>query len=252
MAHDVFISYSSADKPLADRVCHALEEKGLRCWIAPRDIPFGAEWPQAIMGAIGGAKAMVLVFTHNTNGSAHVRREVAAALEAGAIVIPFRTDETKAEGALHYNLINLHWMDATSPPLEAHIDGLIATLTRLEGEAEGGTARAPPPSSPMAEPVLAMAGAPASAAVAAVAWTPTPDRRLEIVFPICAIISALGFFTAVMILSLAITIPLVWRASYTMSSPDRRASRRLRLLASFALVVIAIAAIAIGGRYQTI
>ncbi|MGH7017694.1 MAG: toll/interleukin-1 receptor domain-containing protein, partial [Caulobacteraceae bacterium] len=91
MAHHVFISYSNADKLIADRVCHALEEKGLRCWIAPRDIPFGAEWPQAIMAAIGAAKAMVLVFTHHTNDSAHVRREVAAALEAGAIVIPFRT-----------------------------------------------------------------------------------------------------------------------------------------------------------------
>ncbi|MGH6991941.1 MAG: toll/interleukin-1 receptor domain-containing protein, partial [Caulobacteraceae bacterium] len=41
MAHHVFISYSNADKLIADRVCHALEEKGLRCWIAPRDIPFG-------------------------------------------------------------------------------------------------------------------------------------------------------------------------------------------------------------------
>ncbi|MGH6970871.1 MAG: hypothetical protein ACREEQ_04610, partial [Caulobacteraceae bacterium] len=157
----------------------------------------------------------------------------------------------KAEGALHYNLINLHWMDATSPPLEAHIDALIATLTRLEGEAEGATPRAPPRTQPMKEPVLAMAGAPAPAAAAAV-WTPTPDRRLEIVFPICAIISALGYFSPVIILTLAFTIPLVWRASYTLSSPDRRASRRLRLLASFALAVICIAAIAVGGPRKSV
>ncbi len=37
MAHDVFISHSSKNKPAADAVCHALEGDGVRCWIAPRD-----------------------------------------------------------------------------------------------------------------------------------------------------------------------------------------------------------------------
>ena len=31
--HDVFISYSSKDKPVADAVCAALESKRVRCWI---------------------------------------------------------------------------------------------------------------------------------------------------------------------------------------------------------------------------
>ena len=38
MAHDVFISYSAKDKTTADGVCATLEAKGIRCWIAPRDI----------------------------------------------------------------------------------------------------------------------------------------------------------------------------------------------------------------------
>jgi hypothetical protein len=36
MAHDVFISHSSEDKPAADAVCAILEESEVRCWIAPR------------------------------------------------------------------------------------------------------------------------------------------------------------------------------------------------------------------------
>jgi hypothetical protein len=36
MAHDVFISYSTKDKPIADAVCGTLERNGVRCWIAPR------------------------------------------------------------------------------------------------------------------------------------------------------------------------------------------------------------------------
>jgi len=41
MAHDVFLSYSSQDKPIADAVCAALEAKKIRCWIAPRDVLAG-------------------------------------------------------------------------------------------------------------------------------------------------------------------------------------------------------------------
>jgi hypothetical protein len=36
--HDVFISYSSKDKTVADSVCAKLEQEKISCWIAPRDI----------------------------------------------------------------------------------------------------------------------------------------------------------------------------------------------------------------------
>lgn len=36
-SYDIFISYSSRDA-LPHRVCSELEARGLRCWIAPRDI----------------------------------------------------------------------------------------------------------------------------------------------------------------------------------------------------------------------
>lgn len=43
MAHDVFISYSSEDKTVADAVCAKLEGQEIRCWIAPRDVPPGKD-----------------------------------------------------------------------------------------------------------------------------------------------------------------------------------------------------------------
>jgi hypothetical protein len=243
MPHDVFISYSSKDKPVADRVCHALEEKGVRCWIAPRDIPYGAEWQDAIIGALTETGAMVLVFTHNTNESAHVRREVSAALEAGAMVIPFRTEEATPQGALRYNLINLHWMDAISPPLETHIEGLIATLKSFREPPVGrpAPAGAAPPSPP---PGAAFE----SGAAARAPWTPSIDRQFEIVAALAAIAAAMCHFSPVWILSLVVTIPLIWRATYTRTSPSGRASRGLRLLASLAVVVISLGAIGLAGH----
>lgn len=46
MAHDVFVSYSNKDKPVADAVIAGLENKGIRCWVAPRDITPGSSWGQ--------------------------------------------------------------------------------------------------------------------------------------------------------------------------------------------------------------
>lgn len=134
MAHDVFISYSTHDKAVADRICHALEERQIRCWIAPRDVPYGADWPRAIMDALATARAVVLVFTRNTNASQAVRKEVLTAVENGAIVIPFRTEEVLPEGALKFNLIDVHWLDAFAPPLDDHIDRLVQTIGRLTAQ----------------------------------------------------------------------------------------------------------------------
>ena len=41
MAHEVFISYSSVDSTAGETVCLILEQNGISCWIAPRDITPG-------------------------------------------------------------------------------------------------------------------------------------------------------------------------------------------------------------------
>jgi TIR domain len=61
MAHEVFISYSSKDKSVADAICYTLEANGLRCWIAPRDILPGMNWGSSIIDAIATSRVMMLV-----------------------------------------------------------------------------------------------------------------------------------------------------------------------------------------------
>ena len=51
MTHDVLISYSSKHKSTADAVYAKLEQEGVRCWIAPRDIRPGQEWGEAVIEA---------------------------------------------------------------------------------------------------------------------------------------------------------------------------------------------------------
>ena len=131
VAHDLFISYSTQDKAIADRLCHELEAKGVRCWMAPRDITYGSDWQQSILDAIASAKALVLVFSAGANTSSTVRKEVLTAVESNVLVIPFRVEDVRPQGALRFNLIDVHWLDAVTPPLDPHIDLLVDRVARL-------------------------------------------------------------------------------------------------------------------------
>jgi hypothetical protein len=130
LAHDVFISYTNADKAAADAVCHRLEEAGVRCWIAPRDVGFGKDWGASIVDAIGEENLVVVIFSAAANASRHVLDEVGTALDASATVIPFRIEDIRPTGALRLHLSRLQWLDAFSPPLDEHIDRLIEYAKR--------------------------------------------------------------------------------------------------------------------------
>ena len=92
MALDVFISYSTLDKAIADAVCNQLKSAGISCWIAPRDILPSADWAESITGAIDRARVMVLIFSGHANQSKQVHREVQRACERGIPVVPVRIE----------------------------------------------------------------------------------------------------------------------------------------------------------------
>ena len=72
MAHDVFISYASQDKVIADGVCAKLESRHLRCWIAPRDIIAGMSYADAIIGALTSCRIVVVLLSAESIASPHV------------------------------------------------------------------------------------------------------------------------------------------------------------------------------------
>src|SRR5580704_4547899 len=131
MASKVFISHSSKDKPIADAICNHLESAGIRCWIAPRDIAFGADWTEGIMKGIDSCRVFVLVFSEHANSSEHVRREVAKAFSLELAVIPFRTEAVTPNRSLGYFLETVHWLDAVTPPVQRHLDALTEQVKQL-------------------------------------------------------------------------------------------------------------------------
>jgi len=133
MAHDVFISYSSKDKTIADAVCAGLEAKKIRCWIAPRDVLPGLPFAEALIDGLSGSTVVVLIFSANSNNSPHVTREVERAVNKGITIIPFRIEDVIPTKAMEYFVSSAHWLDALTPPLENHVQKLATTVELLLG-----------------------------------------------------------------------------------------------------------------------
>jgi len=128
---DAFVSYSSKDKTIADAAVATLEAKGVRCWIAPRDITPGKEWSEAIIEGIQQSRMMVLVFSNHANSSQQVLREVERAVNRGMPIVPFRIENLLPSKAMEYFISTHHWLDAYHPPLEEHLDKLTNTCESL-------------------------------------------------------------------------------------------------------------------------
>lgn len=116
---------------MADAVCAGLEARGIRCWIAPRDVLPGMEWTGAIVDAIASCKVFLLIFTDNSNQSTQTLKEVDFAVNHEKIIIPFRLADIKPTGSMEYYLGAIHWLDALTPPIEKHIGELANYIDRI-------------------------------------------------------------------------------------------------------------------------
>src|ERR1700738_4538447 len=203
MAHDVFISHSSNNRTVANAVCAALESIGIRGWIAPRDVLPGRSYSGEITRAIQQSRAFVLIFSEHSNNSEQVLREVQLAANSRLHIVQFRIDAVVPSDDLEYYLSGPHWLDAVTPPLDAHLEQLKSAMKAplaLPRAAEPDPApapaiapvsRPPPPTQSISPPVFA----PQSPA-------PAPSNVWKFVALGVAVIAALGCVAFVVIFSL--------------------------------------------------
>src|SRR6202451_3343146 len=115
----VFVSYASPDAAVAGALVESLERRGIACWIAPRDVKAGALYADAIVRAITGAKALVLVLSESAIGSSHVGKEIERASSKKRPIIALRIDNAPLTPALEYFLSESQWIEAQSDNMEA-------------------------------------------------------------------------------------------------------------------------------------
>jgi hypothetical protein len=207
MAHDVFISHSTSNRPVANAVCAALESIGIRCWIAPRDVLPGRSYSGEITRAIQQSRAFVLIFSEHSNNSEQVLREVQLAANARLHIVQFRIDAVLPSDDLEYYLSGPHWLDAVTPPLENHLDQLkssMKALLSLPRAAEPDAAPAPatsPPIAPVSRPPAPAANIPPMPAAPPVAALPSSNVWKFVALGV-AVVAALGCVAFVVIFAL--------------------------------------------------
>lgn len=133
MNHDIFISYAKEDRKVAEQVSRALMDAGYETWIAPDSIPPGTGYAGAIAAAIASAPVMVLIHSEHSNDSQHILNEVNLAFNTGrpTSLIPFRIANINYNGDLQYYLARTQWVEAWTPPVEAHLQSLVDWVRKI-------------------------------------------------------------------------------------------------------------------------
>jgi hypothetical protein len=128
---DIFVSYASQDRDAAFRIVTFLEQNGIACWVAPRDVPPGMEYGEAIIQGIAQSRALVLILSDQSNESQFVRKEVERAVSKTKPVLPVRIREVKPSGSLEFFISSSQWVDAWKSPMEQHLLPLVAAIKAM-------------------------------------------------------------------------------------------------------------------------
>ncbi|HXG78497.1 MAG TPA: toll/interleukin-1 receptor domain-containing protein [Methyloceanibacter sp.] len=138
-----FISYAKADQAKAQEIADALEARGFRCWIAPRDVRPGRAYGDEIIRGIEGARALILVLSSASNDSPFVSREIERAVSKRKPIFTIRVEDVVPSPALELFVSSTQWIDAYSGRLGPHADRLAGFLAEDEGRASSSQAASP-------------------------------------------------------------------------------------------------------------
>jgi tetratricopeptide (TPR) repeat protein len=132
MGRDVFISYRHEDQTVADRVCQALERRHVDCWIAPRDMPPGEDWPTGIVEGVQQCHTFVLILSENCQNSRHIARELELADSHAMRIVALRIQDVQPPPQLLFFLGNVQWLDAFGDRFDASMGRLAEAMTRSD------------------------------------------------------------------------------------------------------------------------
>jgi len=130
---EVFVSHSSEDAAVAQRICGLLEKGSIPCWIAPRDVRPGTGYGESIISAIQDASVFLLVMTKRANASRAVANEVERAFSNKKVIIPFRMENVPPSPALEFFIASSQWIEAWDGPLEKKVEQLADAVRASAG-----------------------------------------------------------------------------------------------------------------------
>jgi hypothetical protein len=136
-SHEVFVSYSSSDAQTAQRLVAYLEDRGIRCWVAPRDVPPGADFAEQVVRAIDRSRALVVLVSDAANSSPHVRRELERAVGQGCRIVPLQIGTTVSSDKLSYFFSGVQWLHVGPDPTRESLDEVVEAIRHGSPGLEG-------------------------------------------------------------------------------------------------------------------
>ena len=118
MQPTAFISHASVDSVQAVRLAGLLEQHGVRCWIAPRDITPGRPYANEIVRGIDGCAAFVLLATTASLSSPNVLNELEQAHRSSRTLYTVMVNQPKVPSDASYYVARLHWLETDGNDLE--------------------------------------------------------------------------------------------------------------------------------------
>lgn len=135
---DVFISYhTQSAQERVRKISQALENVGISCWYAPRDVE--GPYASAIEHAIAECQIFLLLLNEESSNSQHVLNEVDSAFDRfnrdGEIkLLPFQIGQCQPGPDMRYYIRRIHIMDGTNLPQEMRTRELVDRICRLLGK----------------------------------------------------------------------------------------------------------------------
>lgn len=128
----LFISHSSKDFDQAQRVVQELEKRGVRCWIAPREIEVSEDYAERLVSALKSSTATLVLISDNMLKSRHVRREIEIAHEESHTFYAVRLLDIELADQLNYFLKAGRWIDLFQGHDTANFDELASRVLQDE------------------------------------------------------------------------------------------------------------------------
>ncbi len=135
MKNHVFVSHGSEDRVQANELASFIEAKGVKSWIAPRDVRPGQDYSEQLQEAIETCSSFVVLVTDKANRSPYVRAETEMAFSTSKPIFPVRTTDIKPAAGLAFFLKIRHWTDAFGEEREANLARLARELQTFAGVA---------------------------------------------------------------------------------------------------------------------
>ena len=136
--YDVFISYCSKNKSVADEIYKLLCAEGFNCFVDSVELR-ETDWAGQLYEAVAASRAFIIIVSKEMNESNEVLKEVLLATKHSHFIFPFIIDDVKLESRFEYHLAPFQWIKGVIPPQNLVYESLISRVRdALQGTLKDG------------------------------------------------------------------------------------------------------------------